>query len=203
MLSSYTQPEPRYEYRVFDADLGEFADRLYTLGVYRNRRESTEIYLAGNTDDYNCKIHDDRLEIKERLAVERGLERWQPRLKASFPLDEKLLAGELYPALALSGCRPMGKCYDLCALLEELSGVGANITVARVQKQRIDYTLDGCQAEYVRLQIGQTSLQSIAVESPDAEQVLAALPLLGLDWFHNTSYPQVIANTDVDSNQFE
>ena len=199
-----TQPEPRYEFRIFDADLSTFAERLRTLGNYQNQRESSEIYLAGNTVDYNCKIRDERLEIKKRLAVERGLECWQSRLKASFPLSVEILNDELCPALALADCKPLSKCYDLAALLEELSKIKAKkIRIAQVHKRRTDYTLDDCQAEYVKLQIGQTNLQSIAVESPDAEQVLAALPLLGLDQQYNTSYPQAIATVDGDGDGFE
>ena len=199
-----TEPEPRYEFRIFDSDLTAVAGRLHSLGVYHNQRESTEIYFAGHTEDYNCKIRDECLEIKKRLTVERGLECWQPQLKASFPLSAELFRAELCPALALANCKPLEKkYYDLAALFEELSRNDAKIRIAQVQKQRTDYTLDGCQAEYVILQIGQTHLQSIAVESPDAEQVLTALPLLGLEQLRNTSYPQAIANTDSEANQFE
>jgi exopolyphosphatase/guanosine-5'-triphosphate,3'-diphosphate pyrophosphatase len=76
---------PRWEWRTFGATFGE-ADALLTGLTPTAVEESDEVYLLSQAGD-NVKIRAELIDIKVLREVDRrGLERWEPVLKASFPI---------------------------------------------------------------------------------------------------------------------
>jgi exopolyphosphatase/guanosine-5'-triphosphate,3'-diphosphate pyrophosphatase len=82
---------PRWEWRTFGGPLDAVKAELRRWD-HRGDSESDEQYLLTDEGD-NVKIRDELLDIKVLREVDqRGLERWEPTLKASFPLDASTLA---------------------------------------------------------------------------------------------------------------
>src|SRR6478735_3091786 len=83
---------PRWERRTFGAPFGVAEATLADL-TPTAIEESDELYLVAEKGD-NVKVRADLLDIKVLREVDRphGLERWEPVLKASFPLDAAVVA---------------------------------------------------------------------------------------------------------------
>src|SRR4051812_3652450 len=81
-----TETVVRWEWRTFGDDFGavdEAAAKLSATGV----QESDEVYFLSPGGD-NVKVRDDVLDIKLLREIDAvGLQRWEPVLKAPFPLS--------------------------------------------------------------------------------------------------------------------
>ena len=76
---------PRWEWRTFARSVPT-ADAVFETKVPAVE-ESDELYLLVRDGD-NVKVRDGLMDIKVlRETDARGLQRWEPILKASFPLD--------------------------------------------------------------------------------------------------------------------
>jgi exopolyphosphatase/guanosine-5'-triphosphate,3'-diphosphate pyrophosphatase len=147
--------------------------------------ESSERYLLGPADG-NVKIRDDLMDVKVLRETDAGdLERWEPVLKAPFPLGAGDLA-VLRDALHLAPATIEGET-TLDRLLDDLAGEG--IPAVDVRKRRIRSTFAGCMAELSEVAVGTRSTTTLAVESEDRVAVGAAVRELGLGDRLNTSYP--------------
>src|SRR5207342_379045 len=80
----------RWEWRTFGDSFGP-AGAALRQWESTGESEGEERYLL-TTDGDNVKIRDELLDIKVLREVDdRGLERWEPSLKAGFPLDAPTL----------------------------------------------------------------------------------------------------------------
>ena len=110
-----------------------------------------------------------------------GLERWEPVMKAAFPLSTDVAA----PAFA-ADAHPLDR--FLSALVEP-EGLACAV---RVYKRRVRYTVGGCIAELSAVQADGTQLRTVAIESEDAAAVIAAVREVGLGGWANTSYQKAL-----------
>ena len=94
-----------------------------------------------------------------------GLERWEPVMKAAFPLSTDVAA----PAFA-ADAHPLDR--FLSALVEP-EGLACAV---RVYKRRVRYTVGGCIAELSAVQADGTQLRTVAIESEDAAAVIFQQP---------------------------
>ena len=79
--------KPRYEFRVWAEMLAPLREQLERLASPK-KTVSQETYLvSATTDKCNAKIRADLMDIKILVSEDRGLEQWNPILKATFPLD--------------------------------------------------------------------------------------------------------------------
>ena len=134
---------PRWEWRTFGHRLGQAAAILAAqepTGI----QESDELYLLG-ADDGNVKIRDGRMDIKLlRATGADGLERWEPVLKADFPLPPEAV-GEVAP-LALHVPAPTDRVsWSLEELLADLAA-GGGVRAVPVHKRRVRHLVGGCTA---------------------------------------------------------
>jgi hypothetical protein len=91
---------PRYEFRIWAPSLTEVRERLESLSGPQPAAQSRETYIVSDaTDDTNAKIRAGAMDIKVLLRTEQNLEQWNPYLKAQFPIDAKLIAEKILPAL--------------------------------------------------------------------------------------------------------
>src|SRR6266576_1245988 len=75
---------PRWEWRTFGDQFGDVDDSLGTPS--RDIEESRELYLLSATGE-NVKVRGDLLDVKVLREVDNlGLQRWEPVVKAPFPL---------------------------------------------------------------------------------------------------------------------
>ena len=110
-----------------------------------------------------------------------GLERWEPVMKAAFPLSTDVAA----PAFAADA-------HPLDRFLSELVEPEGLARAVRVYKRRVRYTVGGCIAELSAVQADGTQLRTVAIESEDAAAVIAAVREVGLGGWANTSYQKAL-----------
>ena len=182
---------PRWEWRTFEDGLGAAEDAFAAL-TPGHVVESDELYLLAASDG-NVKVRDGLLDVKLLREVDAdGLERWEPVLKASFPLP----AAEVPRVFGALGAPPpplARDAYTLAELLAELVEPTGAARAVRVHKRRVRYTVGGCMAEVADLEVGGREARTIAVESEDPSAVLAAVRDLGLGGRANVSYPRGLA----------
>jgi exopolyphosphatase/guanosine-5'-triphosphate,3'-diphosphate pyrophosphatase len=179
---------PRWEWRIFGADVGaaEAALAAWTPGPVE---ESDELYLLSGTGA-NVKVRYDLMDIKLLREVDGdGLERWEPVLKAGFPLPAAEV-GRVLDALGVMAPPPTRDAYTLDQFLAELVEPSGAVRTVRVRKRRRRYTSANCMAEVADLEVDGRVARTVAVESEDPSALMAAVRSLGLEDLANTGYPR-------------
>jgi exopolyphosphatase / guanosine-5'-triphosphate,3'-diphosphate pyrophosphatase len=180
---------PRWEWRTFGGPL-EAVEAELRRWDHRGESESDEHYLLTAEGD-NVKIRDELLDIKVLREVDqRGLERWEPTLKAAFPLDASTLA-MVFEALRRPLPEFARQAYSQDQLLSELIEPTA-VRVAPVHKRRVRYVLGQCMAELSDLEVDGSPIRTLALESIDPAAVVAQVAALGLQDRVNTSVPRAL-----------
>jgi exopolyphosphatase/guanosine-5'-triphosphate,3'-diphosphate pyrophosphatase len=179
---------PRWEWRTFGDHFGPAEDAFAALestGV----QESDELYLL-STHGETVKVRGGLMDIKTLREVDAaGLERWEPVLKADFPLSgadveavERALRIDL-PVLDRAT-------YTLDQFLDEVVRPSGVVRPVQVHKRRVRYKVDGCTSEVTDVTADGQATRTIAIESEDPAAVIAAVESVGLGGFVNTSYPK-------------
>jgi hypothetical protein len=182
-----TNGPPRWEWRIFGADLTALEARLGP--PLDAPRRSEEIYLLNAATPHSAKIRDGALEVKRLLQVDDGLELWLPAFRAEFPLAAAQVA-RAAAALALSLPPLAAAAYDRDRFLCDIVAACPAMRPICVRKSRRRYGFQGCAAESVRLQVGAVPLESVAVESADEARLAEALRALGADARLNVNFPK-------------
>jgi exopolyphosphatase/guanosine-5'-triphosphate,3'-diphosphate pyrophosphatase len=179
---------PRWEWRSFGADVAatEAALAASTPGPVE---ESDELYLLSGAGA-NVKVRYDLMDIKLLREVDSdGLERWEPVMKAGFPLPSTEVP-RVFDALGVPAPPLTRDAYTLDQLLAELVEPSNAVWAVRVHKRRRRYALANTMAEVADLEVDGRIERTIAVESEDPSAVTAAVRRLRLDGQGNTSYPR-------------
>jgi exopolyphosphatase / guanosine-5'-triphosphate,3'-diphosphate pyrophosphatase len=135
------------------------------------------------------KIRDDLLDVKLLREVDaHGLERWEPVLKAAFPLTPPDLPG-IAEALGLDASALPSEEFELEGFLKALADRGVGRPV-EVRKRRTRASVMGCMAEVAEVTAEGRSTRTIAIEAEDPAAVIATVRELHLDGLVNTSYPK-------------
>ncbi len=184
-------PRPRYEFRVFAADLTAAAHRIAERAdsAMVTREASAEIYVVSRlTIDANLKIRHDRLELKILEAREGLFELWRPAFSAELPVETGAFMSRVAPYLGVSIERPRRGSLcddDILALCEIVPALAAVF----VRKVRTQITMEMGMMEFVELAIDGSRLHSIAVESERLESAASLLDEAGIGDLDNESYP--------------
>jgi exopolyphosphatase/guanosine-5'-triphosphate,3'-diphosphate pyrophosphatase len=182
---------PRWEWRTFGESLGDADARLRALPPERVQ-ESDETYLLSLESDASVKVRDGLMDVKQLESVnDDGLERWQPVMKAVFPLSAADV-GTVMTALAASVPRLARGKYTLDELIDDVVRPNAGLRAVEVHKRREHYTVGGCMAELSEVRTDRASRRTIAVESENAARVIAAVRELGLESRPNISVPRAL-----------
>jgi exopolyphosphatase / guanosine-5'-triphosphate,3'-diphosphate pyrophosphatase len=180
---------PRWEWRAFGRSFGPAEERFGEQTPERVQ-ESDELYLLSKTVDENVKVRDGLLDVKELEHVNAdGLEQWVPVLKEPFPLAATTAAAVL-ERLAVSSPPVERNAYTLDEFVRELVVPSAELLAVQVHKRRQRYTIGGCMAELTDLRTDAGESRTVAVESEDADRVIATVRHLGLASTTNTSFPR-------------
>jgi exopolyphosphatase/guanosine-5'-triphosphate,3'-diphosphate pyrophosphatase len=179
---------PRWEWRTFGTHFGAAEDHIATLeptGI----QESDETYLISPTGD-TVKIRAGLMDIKLLLEVGRnGLERWEPVLKAEFPLTAEHIDA-VFSALRQPMPPLAREQHTLEQFLTELVGPAPGVREVPVHKRRVRYRIEGCTSELTDIEVGPWLTRTIAIESEDLDAVVAGVSAVGLGARVNTSYPR-------------
>jgi exopolyphosphatase/guanosine-5'-triphosphate,3'-diphosphate pyrophosphatase len=182
---------PRWEWRAFGTRFGAAEATLGQMTPGQTQ-ESDELYLFSGVGE-NVKVRADLMDIKVLREVNAdGLERWEPVMKASFPLPATDVSA-VFEALRLSPPSFARATYTLDQFLGELVEPSGLAHVVKVHKRRARYTVAGCMAELADVVADGRPTRTIAIESEDAAAVITAVRALGLAGYVNTSYPRGLA----------
>jgi exopolyphosphatase / guanosine-5'-triphosphate,3'-diphosphate pyrophosphatase len=180
---------PRYEFRIWADALAGLRDKLEQRTAPSRAETSNETYLiSAATDRCNAKIRNHLMDIKLLVGTHRGLEQWKPVLKADFPLDQSVIAAQVFPHLELAAPPLSRPRYAMEEFLTEVMQTHPQIAVVKVSKRRLQFGVDGCQAEFASTTIDSLTRETVAVESTESEAVLELIRALGIDGVPNTSY---------------
>jgi exopolyphosphatase / guanosine-5'-triphosphate,3'-diphosphate pyrophosphatase len=179
---------PRWEWRIFGTDLGA-AQEVLAASTQGPLEETDELYLLSAAGG-NVKVRYDLMDIKLLREVDAdGLERWEPVLKAGFPLPAAEVS-KVFDALGVLPPPLTRDAYTLDEFLHELVEPSGAVRAVRVHKRRRRYRLANCMAEIADLEVDGRDVRTVAIESEDPAAVRAAVRSLGLDGQVNTSYPR-------------
>ncbi|WP_036292968.1 hypothetical protein [Methylosinus sp. PW1] len=180
---------PRWEWRIFGADLAALESRLGSPTSLPRR--SDETYLLNALTPHSAKIRDEALEVKRLLRVDDGLELWEPAFRAPFPVTaEDLAAAAAALALPLPLSRLDRAAYGEARFLAEIVAPCPALRAVAVRKSRLRFSFRGCAAEFVRMQIGSAPMESVALESEDERRLAEALAALDADPRLNVNFPK-------------
>jgi exopolyphosphatase / guanosine-5'-triphosphate,3'-diphosphate pyrophosphatase len=174
----------RWEWRTFGVDEDVFGARTPD-----RVEESDEIYILSVARGDTVKVRGGLMDVKRLQQVnDDGVEQWAVAMKAEFPLEAEQLSS------VLRGLRvPLADLghdfYSLDDVLDEVRG-RPDLRAVALHKQRARYTVRGCMAELTEVTTEHGSTRTAAVESDDADRVIAVVRNLGLADRTNTSYPQ-------------
>ena len=178
----------RWEWRTFGDHFGHVNDQLEALPS-RGEEQSDELYFLSPTGE-NVKVRGGLLDIKVLREVDGvGLQRWEPVVKAPFPLTGADVAA------AFEGLRqPVPKLgrevYTLEQFVAELVEPTPAIRAVRVHKRRRRYTIHGCPGELSEVEAAGKTTRTLAVETEDPAALWAAVKALGVRGRVNTSFPE-------------
>jgi exopolyphosphatase / guanosine-5'-triphosphate,3'-diphosphate pyrophosphatase len=178
---------PRWEWRTFGDDFGDIDEHIESLGA-TGTQETDELYFL-SPDGENVKVRDDLLDIKVLREVDAtGLERWEPVLKAGFPLAAEQVR-QAFDALRQPAPALARDSYTLDQLLSEVVEPAPDVRAVPVHKRRVRYTIHGCMGELSDVTAGGRTTRTIAIETEDAAAVRAAVTNVGLGERLNVSFP--------------
>jgi exopolyphosphatase/guanosine-5'-triphosphate,3'-diphosphate pyrophosphatase len=188
MVDSPTVIVPRWEWRTFGDDFGE-AERSIEALEPSGIAESDELYVL-SPDGENVKVRDGLLDIKVLREVDgAGLQRWEPVLKADFPLAPADVDAA-FEALRQPHPPLTRESYTLEQFVGELIEPSPVLRAVPVHKVRTRYTIHGCAGELSELTAGGRTTRTVAIEDEDPAAVLAAVRAVGLADRVNTSFPE-------------
>ena len=180
---------PRWEWRTFGSEFGT-ADATFADLEPELVQESDETYLLSPGADVAVKIRAGLMDVKVLEHVdEAGLEQWRPAMKETLPLPRRE-AEKVCAALGVSGPPPGIAAFSLDELLALLAVPERGVRAVAVHKRRLHFTINECMAEMTEVVADGKAARTVAIESADAERVVATVRHLGLFGRENTSYPR-------------
>lgn len=176
--SQLDEPAARYEYRVW-GEHRKARKKLARMAKEESRQEFDDCYFLGEDNDWNAKVRNDRLKVKQLVGEERGFERWTSEWHESSDTAPKPY-DDLFDELGLD--RPQrGKSFDLLKAVAELDpDTGARAVF--VTKKRRRYRLGSVRAEVTDVEIhgSRDVLRSLSIEGDDLDDLVALRKTLGL-----------------------
>ena len=178
---------PRWEWRTFGESFGEAEGRIRSSGEPTNRSRS-ETYILSFDSPNNTRIHDGLMAIKRLIDVDaNSLEKWNPVLKAGFPLGAADLA-RVFAAWAVGAPALIRPSYAVGEFLTDVVARHQRLKAVAVEKQRHGFTVDDCIVEIADLKFDGVQARTVAVEHVDPALVIATVRRLGLGSFQNVNY---------------
>jgi hypothetical protein len=175
-----TEIKPRFEFRIWAESLAPLRAKLAVMAEGREKSSEETYLISAATDRCNAKIRADLMDIKVLIAVERGLEQWNPTLKAGFPLHATTITSQVFPSLQLEAPALAKPEYTFDEFLNEVIRPNPKIAIVAVTKVREQFNIGVCATEHSRITINGVPRDTVAVESTDADAVLELVEKLGI-----------------------
>lgn len=174
----------RYEYRVWGKHK-KAVDKLSRLSSDDTTETIEDCYLLRNEPEWNAKVRDDTLKLKQRLRQKKGFEQWTSawHVEASgtpTPFDM------VFDDLSLD--RPQrGKSYDLRKAVKRGLKDDPDTRAVFVTKQRRRFLIGDIKAEVSKIDIHLTDarLHTVAVQGPSIKELVRLLEAVKLSGLPN------------------
>ncbi|HYJ23579.1 MAG TPA: Ppx/GppA family phosphatase, partial [Acidimicrobiia bacterium] len=177
---------PRWEWRTFGSDFGT-AEEVFAALEPTAIQESDEVYLRTGSGPI-VKIRDGLMDVKVLQVVSpEGLEQWVPIMKEGFPLSAENVA-RVFAMLEIATPPLHRDSYTLDQFLTEVLESHPEVSAVPIHKRRVRYTLGGCMAEVTDLLVDGVPMRTIAIESEDPNQVIAAVNSAGMQDLVNHNF---------------
>jgi exopolyphosphatase/guanosine-5'-triphosphate,3'-diphosphate pyrophosphatase len=181
----------RWEWRVFGPRL-KAAERWLAAHPTTGVQESDEIYFL-SPGSAVVKLRHELLDVKLLREVDSaGLERWEPVMKAGFPVA----AADVQRVFELQGLdapAPARTSWSVADFIQDFTGPLGPLRAVAVHKRRVRYAIDRCTLELSDVLAADLPVRTLAVESEDAAAVVALVRTMGHAGWINTSYPRGLA----------
>jgi len=187
---------PRFEFRTFGQSLEVESRRMARLSVPVPEnvweRTSSEIYVMSRANSANnTKIRDRKMDIKTLVEVRKGLEQWNPLLKAEFPVSREIMEQAIFPAFQVAMPSSGVELYSANEFLR-LVGEHSSLQAVRVKKRRFGYMVNGTICERAEVLINGAWVVTLSSESTEVEQIEKTIAEIGLGKYENINYLQAI-----------
>ncbi|MFC1858281.1 hypothetical protein ACFL9U_09685 [Thermodesulfobacteriota bacterium] len=164
-------------------------EKIRKLAEFEKFRESSEIYILSAANNHNnTKIRNNMMDIKCFVKEERGLQQWEPKMKAEFPIKMNVICDGVFPAFGVAVPEFHRSEYTLAQYRENIIKPHPELALAHIFKRRFGYSIEGCIAEIADLFINGAAIKTVAVESVDVEAVLKVKATFGLQEYENVNY---------------
>lgn len=188
--------KPRFEFRTFGQDFSKQAERMARLSqpvpekVWH--RESDEIYIMSRTNDLNnTKIRDGKMDVKAYVQTVDGLEQWDPKLKAEFPISKQQLVEEIFPAFIVELPELTQEEYDFDEFIA-LIDAHPDLQAVNIHKERYGYMVNNTICEVANVLVNGAKIVSINSESTELEDIQQTIKDVQLEGVENINYLQAI-----------
>ena len=181
--------KPRFEFRTFGRNFDEIHKRMASLSgpvpEFARKRVSSEIYILSRTTDLtNCKISDQKIDIKSLIKVEDDLEQWEPVLKMDFPLFKKTIIKNVFRPLWARAPFIDKEDHSVEKFLEVVKK-HPDLQLVNVDKERYGFIVNNTICEYAIVYINGAMVVTVSAESVKKNNVLKTIEKLGMDGFEN------------------
>ena len=188
--------KPRFEFRTFGQDFTVAAERMARLSMPVPEkvwhRESDEIYIMSRTNDLNnTKIRDGKMDVKSYVKTTDGLEQWDPKLKAEFPISKQQLVDEIFPAFMVELPELNDTEYSFDAFIS-LIDQHPDLQAVKIHKERFGYMVNNTICEVANVLVNGAKIVSINSESTELEDIQQTIKDVKLEGVENINYLQAI-----------
>lgn len=188
--------KPRFEFRTFGQDFSVAAERMARLSVPVPekvwRRESDEIYIMSRTNDLNnTKIRDGKMDVKAYVQTIDGLEQWDPKLKAEFPISKSQLVEEVFPAFMVEIPALAKQEYSFEEFISIIDA-HPDLQAVKIHKERYGYMVNNTICEVANVLVNGASIVSVNSESVELDDIKKTVADLRLEGVENINYLQAI-----------
>jgi exopolyphosphatase / guanosine-5'-triphosphate,3'-diphosphate pyrophosphatase len=188
---------PHWEFRTFGEQFGAAEAAVAAIPRQGDVQESDEVYFLardGVPSADAVKVRNELLDVKTLREVSAdGLERWEPTMKARFPLTKFDIERVSY-ALHLPRPAAPRDDYTHDQFIDQIVTPGGAVRAVDVHKRRVRFVIDGCSAELTDITVDGRATRTIAIESEDPTAVAAVIRGVGLEAYLNTNYPRGLAS---------
>jgi hypothetical protein len=172
--------KPRYEFRIWSESLTPLQKKLEAMAQARETKSQETYLISAVTEKCNAKIRAELMDIKVLIAEDRGLEQWKPIMKSGFPLSSAVIAGQVFPPLAVPAPKLAKTEYSMGEFFSEVVSKKSQIAVVDVTKTRYQFNIGVCATEYSNITINKVPRDTVAVESTGPDAVLDLVEKLGI-----------------------
>lgn len=171
-----------FEYRSFGQSFGHAEIAILKMAENTTPQESVDYYILSETNEvFNVLIRNAKLVVKELIAVEQNLEKWNVNNKEVFPLKKTFIENVFYPCMGLEAPSLEKYQYTLPEFIDEIINRDPDLKLVEVYKKKREFNFNNCNCEYTEVLVNSAYIKTINIESETTQHVLNLLNYFQID----------------------